>query len=83
MSANSVKMAFIVVYMPHCGYPDSNVEAIYNKLEIAIKEARRVGRLVLIGGDFNAQAKSSRLGSGNRAVGLYGHDCFVYNKTIK
>ena len=71
MNANGVKMSIVVVYMPHRGYPDSDVDGVYNKLEIAIKEARRAGRLVLIGGDFNAEAKSSRSVSGSRAVGPY------------
>ena len=52
MSVGSTKLAIIVVYMPHCGYPDPQVEAIYRKLDVAVKEARDAGRCIVIGGDL-------------------------------
>ena len=71
MSAGSTKLAIIVVYMPLCGYLDPQVEAIYKKFDVAVKEARDGGRCVAIGSDCNAEANSNRCHTECEAVGRF------------
>ena len=45
--------------MPHCGYCDSDVEAVYDQLEKLHAEARRSKRIFVLGGDWNAEVQAT------------------------
>ena len=45
----------IGIYMPHGGYPDDCVEAMYIELESIFRDAARRGLECVVGGDFNAE----------------------------
>ena len=46
----------IATYIPHCGYSVQGLEETYEQLRCTISEARRLHRVVVIGGDFNTQS---------------------------
>ena len=52
---NHLQIHAIGVYMPHGGHSDSEVEAVYAKLDAECRNARAKGAKIIIGGDFNAQ----------------------------
>ena len=45
----------VAVYMPHCGYADSDVDTMYSEIEILIRDAKRRKINYCICGDFNAE----------------------------
>ena len=47
------------------------MQAIYNKLDVAVKEARAARRHVMLGGDFNAEAKSTGYHTECKSVGRF------------
>ena len=49
-----VALRLIVVYMPHTGYSDEEVESVYQTVGEARREGARQKRRVAVGGDFNA-----------------------------
>eukprot|EP00973_Karenia_brevis_P008082 1095156-Karenia_brevis.AAC.1 len=66
-----VKLSLIVVYMPHRGYADAEVQRMYDHLSNFIGEARRAKRVVIIGGDWNAEAQSAMSSGDSGAVGEF------------
>ena len=65
VDADERKFSFIVAYMPHCGYNDEAVEAIYDEISLQTKDARKRKRSIVLGGDWNAEV----LASSSPAVG--------------
>jgi hypothetical protein len=59
LNVASVRISLVVVYMPHCGYSDAEVQAIYDNLSALHAEARRRKRFFIFGGDFNAEVAGS------------------------
>ena len=47
-------MTFTAVYFPHSGYPDVEVDRVYEILSEVHREARRKNRRFVCAGDFNA-----------------------------
>ena len=59
VDADERKFNFIVAYMPHGGYSDEEVEAMYSAISLQIKDARKRRRSIVLGGDFNAEVQAS------------------------
>eukprot|EP00973_Karenia_brevis_P016737 2293132-Karenia_brevis.AAC.1 len=59
--------------MPHCGYADTDVEAVYQQLSDVIKLERKRGHLVIVGGDWNAEVASASDAAAQGSVGQYGN----------
>ena len=74
LDRDKVRIMIIIVYMPHMGYPDKTVEDMYEQLSILIKEGRREKRMLLFGGDWNAEVRSSLGNSRDNAVGHYANE---------
>eukprot|EP00973_Karenia_brevis_P016940 2322722-Karenia_brevis.AAC.1 len=55
---NSLKISLIVVYMPHAGYSDGAVQAVYEELSNLVRAARAKKSLLVIAGDWNAEVSS-------------------------
>ena len=55
-----MRISLVVVYMPHCGYIDDDVQEIYDILEQLHEEARKRKRIFVVGGDWNAEVQSVR-----------------------
>ena len=53
------RLSIIVPYMPQTGYNDDAVEAIYTQISNLIKLAKRGGRIIIIGGDWNAEVETN------------------------
>ena len=66
------KLRFIVPYMPTTWHPDAPVEGIYGELSKLCDEAKAQGRLVTVGGDFNAVIGTRRHGDSKHIVGDHG-----------
>ena len=49
------KYCIIPIYTPHCGYSQSEFDAFYDDFRAVASIARRAGRKIIIGGDFNTQ----------------------------
>ena len=62
----------IAVYMPHSGYPDEDVEAVYASLERILQEARRKKMRSILAGDFNAEVGSREEFDDPSILGLHG-----------
>lgn len=52
---NQRKIRLLGVYMPHCGYADAHIEAMYSEVDVVIGDARQKGMQVILAGDFNAE----------------------------
>ena len=68
LNISSVKISLVVVYMPHCGYQDADIQVVYDKLEALHEEARKKKRIFIFGGDWNAEVRSAE---DDPAVGKY------------
>ena len=49
-------ITLIVTYMPHCGYSDQEVEAVYMRLDQLVVEAKADKGPVIVCGDWNSEA---------------------------
>ena len=58
LNAGPTKISLIVAYLPHCGYKDEEVQAVYDELSKQLYFARARKRVAVIGGDWNAEAQS-------------------------
>ena len=63
--------AYIVFYMPHCGYEDLVLEEIYENISNIVAEARGKGRIIVLAGDWNAEGESK--GFDSEAPSSVGH----------
>ncbi len=54
------KVTLIVVYVPHAGYTVEEVEALYEEVAQEVATAENKGAAVVIGGDFNAEAREAQ-----------------------
>lgn len=52
---NKIKIRAIAVYMPHCGYPDQDLENAHDQLRSTLAPAQTQQRRLIVGGDFNSQ----------------------------
>ena len=68
------RFSIIAVYMPHGGYKDDVVEAVYMQLSVLFKEARELGRIIVLGGDLNAEVQSRECGEAS-SVGQCANIC--------
>eukprot|EP00973_Karenia_brevis_P074522 10356361-Karenia_brevis.AAC.1 len=66
-------VSLICVYMPHCGYPDIEVEGMYDQISQITGKERALGHQVVIGGDWNAEVASSNWDQKHHPVGAYGN----------
>eukprot|EP00973_Karenia_brevis_P007859 1066357-Karenia_brevis.AAC.1 len=57
-----MKLSLVVVYMPHGGYPDHEIQSVYGQLSDIVKEGRANKRKLIIGGDWNAEVASNQIG---------------------
>ena len=64
----------IIVHMPHMSYPGKTVDDLYEQITLQIKEGRREKRMVLFGGDWNAEAPLSFGNSRESAAGQYANE---------
>jgi exonuclease III len=62
LKLSRVRLRLICVYMPHCGYSDDHVEAMYQTLEVLVTTACRQGCHTLLAGDWNAEVGVSCVG---------------------
>jgi hypothetical protein len=65
------KFSIIAAYMPHCGYHEDEVEAMYTKISRLLQEARSKKRLILLGGDWNAEVQATQPARSGSTVGAY------------
>ena len=73
LKIHRVKLRIMSAYMPHSGYPDSEAEGTYCRMDAAIREARINHKLLVIGGDWNAEVGRQKIGEeSNVAVGKHG-----------
>ena len=63
-------MRCVAVYMPHGGYKDEEVDAVYDALEVECREARAKHLSLVIAGDFNAQVGSRGDDDDERIIGV-------------
>ena len=49
------KLSLIVVYFPHSGYKDEEVQKVYDEVSKQLYYARARKRISIIGGDWNAE----------------------------
>eukprot|EP00973_Karenia_brevis_P077585 10781249-Karenia_brevis.AAC.1 len=61
INARSLRLSLLVVYMPHSGYQDDVVQDLYDQLSQEIRRARSRKRMLLIGGDWNAEVQSQHI----------------------
>ena len=66
------RFRLVVVYFPHRRYSVAAVEEVYRDLSEIVAEARKAGRRVLLGGDFNAVVGQRRAGDSECHIGEYG-----------
>ena len=66
------KLRFVVAYFPHHGYADAEVDKLYTEINKICQAARRKGRKVILGGDFNAVAGEARQEDPAEAMGQFG-----------
>eukprot|EP00973_Karenia_brevis_P015968 2183212-Karenia_brevis.AAC.1 len=59
--------------MPHCGYDDSEVEIVYHEMSQIIDKERKLGHIVIIGGDWNAEVASASVQDYANPAGHYGN----------
>eukprot|EP00973_Karenia_brevis_P052277 7264888-Karenia_brevis.AAC.1 len=59
--------------MPHCGYADAEVEAMYDQMSQIIDRERQKGHIVIVGGDWNAEVASASNHDHRHPVGHYGN----------
>ena len=52
---NQIKIRAVAVYIPHCGYPQTDFDDTYDQLRATLGEARSQKRRLIVGGDFNSQ----------------------------
>ena len=55
VQTSSKTIRFIAVYVPHAGYPDDDLQRVYDQLHHVLDEARTKSHGVFVGGDFNTQ----------------------------
>ena len=66
------KFRLVVAYFPHAGYGEAEVDKLYAELAKVRKAARREGRKIVVGGDFNAVLGVARAEDPGEAVGKFG-----------
>ena len=67
-------MRVMVVYFPHSGYADAEVDKIYRTMSAVHSKCRLNSEMFIVGGDFNAEV-STRLDSDNpKTIGAYGYN---------
>eukprot|EP00973_Karenia_brevis_P065478 9097762-Karenia_brevis.AAC.1 len=64
-------LTLVAVYMPHSSYADHFIQAMYDQLEPIILEARKRNHVILIAGDWNAEAPSSTTPGLDGSVGRF------------
>ena len=67
------KIRLISVYMPHVGYGNDAVDDVYKAMEHSVNGARSERRLVIIGGDWNAEVGKKHSTGEETSVGNHGH----------
>jgi hypothetical protein len=65
-------LRFIVPYMPTTWHSDALVEGMYSELSKICEEAKARGRVVTVGGDFNAVVGSRCHGESENVIGDHG-----------
>lgn len=55
-----MRMSITAAYLPHGGYTDEEVEAVYVQISSLIKPARKKGHSIIVAGDFNAEVGSAK-----------------------
>ena len=55
VQTSSKTIRFMAVYMPHAGYPEDDLQRVYDQLPHALDDARAKSHVVFVGGDFNTQ----------------------------
>jgi exonuclease III len=72
MNVGKYKLRIISAYMPHGGYPDSEVEGVYVEIEKLIKTGRARKRLIIVGGDWNAEVGAQLCDEEAHVIGNHG-----------
>ena len=57
--------------MPHGGYHEAAVEAMYAKISGLLQEARSKKRVIFLGGDWNAEVQATQSSRSGSTVGAY------------
>jgi exonuclease III len=65
-------LRYIAIYMPHGGQDDADVEGVYSELGDLVCGARRVNRICILLGNWNAVVDPYHLGDDENIVGPYG-----------
>lgn len=65
-------LRLISIYMPHGGCDDEEVEGVYTKLDSIVCGARRINRVCVLLGDWNAVVGGRQAGDDEDVVGEFG-----------
>ena len=71
LQRQKLKLQLIGVYFPHSGYPDSDVQQLYDTLECLLHESRTNRQHVVIAGDFNAEIGTRRETDNQKLIGSW------------
>ena len=58
--------------MPHGGYSDQDIEEMYSMIDGVLDDARKKQRIVILGGDWNAEAGQRQPGEQDMSIGIHG-----------
>ena len=59
--------------MPHCGYSGQQVHEMYDLISTCLREARKNGHQIILGGDWNAEVPADVDSLFCGAIGKYGN----------
>ena len=72
LTVEGQKITLIVVYVPHAGHAQEEVEALYEEVTQEVTNAKKRFASVVVGGDFNAEIGAAQEGEDARFLGRPG-----------